>query len=119
MKKTYINKAEDVNRKLILYPIIKIDACGPLVILRLYYTNIWYGTSWAVEYIIQDNTIIIERCIGGAFIYTDRENNYPKIPHEIILNLATKFKLQGENSYTGTFNIVHYFNLYNFSLDIL
>ena len=50
MKKTYINKAEDVNRKLILYPIIKIDACGPLVILRLYYTNIWYGTSWAVEY---------------------------------------------------------------------
>ena len=118
MKKTYINKAEDVNRKLILRPIIKIDACEPLVFLHLYYTNTWY-TLWAVEYIIQDNTIIIEKCIGGAFILTDRENNYPKIPNEIILDLVTKFKPHGENSYTGTFDIVHYFNLYNFSLDIL
>ena len=104
MKKSYINQAEEVNSKMIMNPTVIVQgavqyadyyAYGEINVL---YPSIWHGTLWAVEYIVDSNKVISERCCGGVMIYTSEQGKYPKIPHEIILDFFNNFMKDPESS---------------------
>ena len=69
------------------------------------YPGVWCGTLWAVEYIVDINKVISERCYGGAMIYTTEQDKYPKIPHEIIIDYFNNFMKNPESSLQDTKSI--------------
>ena len=70
----------------------------PYAKINVFYPDVWYGTLWAVEYIVDINKVINERCYGGAMIYTTEQDKYPKIPHEIIIDYFNNFMKNPESS---------------------
>ena len=96
MVKSYINLAEEVSNKMIMKPTIMVKhavqngdyAYGRIDVL---YPGVWYGTLWAVEYIVDNTKVISERCYSGAMVFTTEQDKYPKIPHEIIIDYFNNF----------------------------
>lgn len=94
MAKSYINQAEKVSNKMIMNPtiILQCPDSGRLYAkINVFYSNVWYGTLWAVEYTVDNTKVINERCYGGAMMFTSEQDKYPKIPHEIIIEHYNNF----------------------------
>lgn len=73
MAKSYINQAEKVSNKMIMNPtiILQCPDSGRLYAkINVFYSNVWYGTLWAVEYTVDNTKVINERCYGGAMMFT-------------------------------------------------
>ena len=90
MVKSYINLAEEVGNKMIMNLIIILqcpESGRPYAKIDVFYPSIQYGTLWAVEYMVDINKVINERCYGGAMIYTTEQDKYPKIPYEILQSI--------------------------------
>ena len=126
MVRSYINLAEEVGNKMIMNPTIKVQCTyqiGDYAYGRInvFYPDVWYGTLWAVEYIVDINKVISERCYGGAMIYTTEQDKYPKIPHEIIIEYYNNFMKNPESSLQDTESIDLEKELYirNISISIL
>lgn len=107
MKKSYINQVEEVNNKMIMNPTVIVQGTVQYLDyaygeINVRYSSIWYGTLWVVEYIVDNNKVISERCCGGAMIYTSEQDKYPKIPHEIILDFFNNFMKDPESSLEDT-----------------
>ena len=109
MVKSYINLAEEVGNKMIMNPTIKVQCTyqiGDYAYGRIdvfYPSMVWY--IQAVEYIVDNNKVISERCYGGAMIYTTEQDKYPKIPHEIIIDYFNNFMKNPESSLQDTESI--------------
>ena len=99
--KSYINQSEEVSNKMIMNLIIILqcsESGRPYAKIDVFYPSIQYGTLWAVEYIVDNNKVISERCYGGSMIYTTEQDKYPKIPHEIIIDYFNNFMKNPESS---------------------
>ena len=110
MVRSYINLAEEVGNKMIMNPTIKVQCTyqiGDYAYGRIdvFYPSIWYGTLWAVEYMVDINKVISERCYSGAMVFTTEQDKYPKIPHEIIIDYFNNFMKNPESSLQDTESI--------------
>lgn len=124
--KSYINQSEEVSNKMIMNPTIKVQCTyqiGDYAYGRIdvFYPGIWYGTLWAVEYIVDINKVISERCYGGAMIYTSEQDRYPKIPHEIIIEYYNNFMKNPKYQpmHTETIDLEKELSIRNISISIL
>ena len=98
--KSYINQSEEVSNKMIMNLIIILqcpESGRPYAKIDVFYLSIWYGTLWAVEYMVDTNKVISERCYD---LY-----KYPKIPHEIIIEYFNNFMKNPESSLQDTESI--------------
>ena len=110
MAKSYINQSEEVSNKMITKPTIIVQcavqngdyAYGRINVL---YPGVWYGTLWAVEYIVDNTKVISERCYSGAMVFTTEQDKYSKIPHEIIIEYFNNFMKNPESSLQDTESI--------------
>ena len=124
MAKSYINQAEKVSNKMIMNPniILQCPESGrPYAKINVFYPSIWYGTLWAVEYMVDINKVINERCYGGAMIYTTEQDRYPKIPHEIIIEYYNNFMKNPKYQpmHTETIDLEKELSIRNISISIL
>ena len=77
--KSYINQSEEVSNKMIMNLIIILqcpESGRPYAKINVFYPDVWYGTLWAVEYMVYNIKVISERCYGGAMIYTSEQDRF-------------------------------------------
>lgn len=78
---------------------IKTEDKGIIPAITLYWDNYQLGCiMWVVRYAVIDNEIKGEYCIGGYYVDTSRRDKYPKVPHDVIIDLFNRYIGNDENN---------------------